>query len=220
MSTSDEYGWKLWEAPPIWSGQTVVCVASGPSLNEEEIQYCYESGYKMIAVNDAYKMAPFADILYACDWWWWNQNDCVPDFNGVRVGLGWNFERQQPFSGWAASKEAKKINLIGSTGTEGLETKNRKGVRTGGNSGYQAINLAFHMGARNIFLLGYDMKPDENGKNHFFGEHQNRISPPYEQFIKNFNTIAEPLAKSKVRVINCNVNSALDMFDKVELEVD
>lgn len=221
MSTLAEYGWKLWEIPPIWKGQTVACIAPGPSLDEDEVRYCYDSGYKIIAVNDAYKLAPFADILYACDWWWWNKHDCARDYAGVRVGLGWDFVKEMPITGWAASKEAKEINLIGMTGCDGLEMKNRYAVRTGGNSGYQAVNLAAQMGARNIFLLGYDMKATD-GKSHFWGNYEKRTPGQnnFKEWIKNFKTIAEPLVKSGVRVVNCNPDSALKVFKKTKLEID
>jgi hypothetical protein len=49
----------------------VVCVASGHSLTKEDVEYC-KGKAKVYIVNDGYKLAPWADLLYAAhtdrDW--------------------------------------------------------------------------------------------------------------------------------------------------------
>ena len=61
----------------------VVCVASGPSLIQEDIEYC-KGKAKIYVVNDCHKIAPFADLLYAADTQWWEYYNGVPDFNGEK----------------------------------------------------------------------------------------------------------------------------------------
>jgi hypothetical protein len=87
-------------------------------------------------------------------------------------------------------------------------------LRYGSNSGYQAINLAYLMGAKRILLLGYDM--GHSDKRHFFGEHPKaiRASTDYRQFIPGFSALARDLDKEGVSVINCSRQTALTCFPR------
>jgi len=75
----------------------------------------------------------------------------------------------------------------------------------GGNSGYQAINLAYILGAKTILLLGFDMFGS-----HFFGDHPDKlnVNSPYKHFIKGFESINQ----KKVEIINCTRQTALNCF--------
>lgn len=86
-------------------------------------------------------------------------------------------------------------------------------IHEGGNSGYQAINLAYHAGAAHIVLLGFDMKT--NGKRHWFGDHPTpalNVSSPYDVWIPKFGPLAADLAADGVAVTNCCTDSALGAF--------
>ena len=93
------------------------------------------------------------------------------------------------------------------------------GVRTGRNSGYQCINLAFHLGVSRIVLLGYDMRCDNSGRSHWFGDHPHPTkSTVYQQvMVKHFETLVKPLKARGVEVINCTPGSAIECFPKVPL---
>src|SRR3990167_7469077 len=77
--------------PKQWAWETVVLIGGGPSLTQSDVDYCRDKA-KTIAVNDAYRLAPWADVLYACDRPWWDYH--FPKLNG--------FEGQK----WTCSKEA------------------------------------------------------------------------------------------------------------------
>jgi hypothetical protein len=53
---------------PRWRGATCIVAATGPSFTAEVAEAC--RGYPTIAVNDAYRLFPWADILYASDGAW------------------------------------------------------------------------------------------------------------------------------------------------------
>lgn len=72
-------------------------------------------------------------------------------------------------------------------------------VSTGGNSGYASINLAYHLGAKTINLVGFDM----NGN-----------TPKFRQWIPKFRALNFDLNALGVRVINRNPSSAIDAFDR------
>lgn len=94
------------------------------------------------------------------------------------------------------------------------------GICHGHNSGYQAINLAVMLGARRIILLGYDMKPADDGRIHWHEEHP--VKTPANVFTQSmlpaYKTIVEPLQERGIEVINTSLSSALTCFKKMPLE--
>jgi len=48
-----------------------ICIVTGPSLTEEDCDRARQARATVIAVNDAYRLCPNADYLYACDQAWW-----------------------------------------------------------------------------------------------------------------------------------------------------
>ncbi len=199
-----------WSAPRLWPGATVVCLGGGPSLTQAQVDFIRGRG-RVIAVNDAYQLAPWAEVLYACDWRWWRKLDGVPDFAGLKVTLSNSRGHLDAYP---------DIEILENTGTEGLE-RAPTGLRTGRNGGYQAINLAVHLGAARVLLLGYDMKPDAAGRTHWFGDHADWPTRPgvFETvMLPHFPGLARELRILGVAVVNCTPDSALEAFDKLPLE--
>ena len=93
-------------------------------------------------------------------------------------------------------------------------------LHTGGNSGYQAVNLAVLLGAKRILLLGYDMKHGPNGEKHWHEDHSANNPPPAQlaDWVKIYATMLPDLEKAGVVVVNCTPESALDCFPKAKLE--
>ncbi len=199
-----------WSVPRLWPGATIACLGGGPSLNRDQVD-CLRGRARVIAVNDAYKLAPWAEVLYACDWRWWLKHDGVPGFKGLKVTLSNSRGHLDAYP---------DIKVVENTGTEGLE-RDPRGLRTGRNGGYQAINLAVHLGAKRILLLGYDMKADRQGRTHWFGDHADwptRASVFAGVMLPQFTKLASELEALGVAVVNCTPGSALDVFAKVPLE--
>jgi len=199
-----------WAAPCLWPGATVACLGGGPSLTQKDVD-CLRGRVRVIAVNDAWRLAPWADVLYGCDWRWWLKHGGVPDFAGVKVSLSNSRGYLDDFS---------EIRLLDNTGVDGLELR-RTGLRTGRNGGYQAINLALHLGARRILLLGYDMKADAEGRTHWFGDHADWPTRPTiyaTAMLPHFAGLATALRDAGVETINCTVGSALTVFPNLDVE--
>ena len=184
--------------------QTIVCAASGPSLCQNDLEYV-RGRAPLYAVNDVYKLAPWAKVFYACDAEWWDAHH-----EGIEnlAGEKWTINK--------AAAEKYKLNFI--PGLPAKKFSNSPGyIATGGNSGFQALNLAVLHGAQRVILLGYDMQLAPDGKRHFFGNHpggMNRNSR-YQDWIKNFRR-AKPYIK--IEVINCTRETALDCFPKTKLK--
>ncbi|MCH8999187.1 MAG: hypothetical protein IID48_13140 [Proteobacteria bacterium] len=199
-----------WSVPRLWPGSTIACLGGGPSLSRHQVDRL-RGRARVIAVNDAYKLAPWAEVLYACDWRWWLKHGGVPDFAGLKVTLSNSRGHLDAYP---------DIEIVENTGTEGLE-RDPRGLRTGRNGGYQAINLAVHLGAKRVLLLGYDMKADARGRTHWFGDHADwptRAGVFSGVMLPQFAKLAGELEALGVAVVNCTLDSALDVFAKVPLE--
>jgi hypothetical protein len=192
--------------PKLWPGATVVLLGGGPSLTVADVDACYGGHLRTIAINDAWRLAPWADVLYACDQKWWTWHQGVPQFAGPKYSIA----ASDPIT-WP------DVQVLANTGVLGLE-REPTGLRTGYNSGYQAINLAVHLGAARILLLGYDLSPAPDGRTHWFGDHPDRQPSPYFAMLEAFPSLVEPLAAIGVTVINCSRRTALQTFPIVPLE--
>lgn len=93
----------------------------------------------------------------------------------------------------------------------------KEGLGHGNNSGYSALNLAACLGANPIYLLGYDMKRD-NDRTHWHDGHPKQMPDHVpDSFIKHFPAVAEILKVNEITVINLNPDSALDCFPKMDM---
>lgn len=196
--------------PKLWPGSTIVCIGGGPSLTPADVDYCRGKA-RVIAINDAYRLAPWADVLYASDVAWWKKHNGVMTFAGLKYGA------------IAPATNPWHVQALRNDGPSGL-CLNPNGLRVGGNSGYQAINLAVHLGAARILLLGYDMSREgKNGKgrSHWFGEHPKGLAgnSPYVAWLGQFPTLVAPLKQLGVVVINCTRRTVLTTFPQRPLEV-
>ena len=184
-----------------WQGSTVVCIGGGPSLTREDVDYIYRKA-KVITINDAYRVAPWGDLQYACDLKWWNWHSDKLD--------------HMPRERWTTDREAADkhgLNYIAGQWGDGLSDDPGL-IHYGSNSGYQAINIAYLKGASRVLLLGYDMKIATSGASHWFGDHPDKVRSGYERWFKNFDTIA---AQNKIEILNVTPDSALPSFKKANL---
>ena len=190
-----------------WPDATIICVASGPTLTVEDVAYL-RGRAPVVAVNDAIRLAPWAEVLYSSDRGWWRYYDGVPDFAGLKVGIGWKAGDASPIY------RLPSVQVLAHTGAEGLELA-PTGLRSGGHSGYAAINLAVHLGARRIVLLGYTCGP-AHGRSHFFGRHPSGLPESTDQhyatFRRAYATLVEPLAAAGVSVVNATPRSWITAF--------
>ena len=164
-----------------------------------------------IAVNDCYRLAP-TDHLYACDshWWYHHVADVMRDFEGIcwTQDHQWEDPKKQP--------EAWGIRKLISLSEPGLSRKQGV-VHRGDNSGYQAVNLAYLLGAERIILLGFDMMM-HGDKRHWFGNHPQAMNQAsnYADFVGHFQTINP--AEYGLEIWNCSRRTALNCFPKHNLE--
>lgn len=142
-------------------------------------------------------------MLYAADVGWWNYHaQTALKFEGLKVTC----QSSVPF---------KSVMLLKQSGAEGFDP-DPSSLRTGGNSGYQAIHIAIHAKAKRILLLGFDMH-DKAG-HHWFGKHPKPLRTTETNTYRIWSERFGGLLDRGAEIINCTPGSALTCFQKMEFE--
>lgn len=191
---------------PAWRGETAVVVAGGPSLTQAQVERC-KGRARVIVVNDSYRLAPWADLHYFADRKWFEHHRGKPGFDqftGERCSIS--------VSHWDDGFVPALHYLRADGPVEGLST-NPQTVRTGSNSGHQALNIAVHAGAALILLLGFDGGRGASGKKHWFGDHWDQTEPNYPRMRQALRTVDNEARARGVRIVNCSPGSAIETFD-------
>lgn len=197
---------QFWIAPRMWPDSMCFILGGGPSLKGFDIEIL--KGRNIIAVNQAYKLAPWIPVMFFgdCRWLGDNRKELL-NFGGLKVtscdqhankpGLKVIKKRNQP-NGLSLDPSFVVWNL---------------------SSGACAINLAVHFGVNRIVLLGFDME-QVNGKNNYHDDYKNanQKNNPYSRFMGKFPVIADSLKKANIECINACLTSKLDVFPKMSLE--
>ncbi len=190
----------------MWNKKTVAVLAPGPSLSADIADQVFcatkPANIKTICVNDAHRLCPWSDILYGADNDWWRFYDGVQDFQGVRLATAQHVGEPM----WTYANQAGIDIIPGCCG----ETFSLAWplIHYGHNSGFQAVNVAIHLGGDPIILIGFDMQGS-----HFFGHHPRGLNArsDYSPFLAAFNQAAESLPPN-INIINCTPGSRLKCF--------
>lgn len=194
---------------PGWIGRTAVVLASGPSLSTEQllaVNRARTDGVRAVAVNNTAALATWADIVYFGDYLALRQY--LPDVKPATSGEWWTASQ--------AGAQRWQLHLAKSSGKPGLGTER---VHLNGNSGFQAINLATLFGATKVVLLGFDMRPADDGRQHWFGEHPAPLVRVclFDEWIRKARPMAEDAKAQGIDIVNCTPGSALDAFRRGDL---
>ena len=234
----------IWSIPHMWNGGEVWILGGGPSVPKQfdipdsviadvvqgrstPAAYSpYMSAIHnkhVIGINVAYTIGDWIDIVFFGDEGFYkNHKQGLAKFPGLRVSC-------HPL--------AEKTNWIKYTPrafrhNHGL-TKRGSEVCWNGNSGAAAINLAVHLGAKRIILLGFDMHLDPSAMMHWhdlYGRGKytkptpGRRGPrdheglPFEKHLRGFAQISEDAKHFGVEVINACPDSAITQFRKTTVK--
>jgi hypothetical protein len=189
------------------AGRAAVVIASGPSLTQEDVDFCRGKAFVAVA-NDGYRMAPWADLIYAADWGWWDCHDGVMGFAGEK----WTCDER------AAREFGLTLIEVAARG-DGFSLDPTRLHRMGGNSGGQLLNLVALRGASPIYMLGYDMQAT-GGRKHWFGDHPKPINKTqnFTGWRQAMDAGAASLADLGVTAINCSRETALTAYPKSTIQ--
>jgi hypothetical protein len=200
--------------------RTITCIGTGPSLTPQQVSAARKLG-DLYACNDAYKLAPDAALLHACNYQWWDCRwDEVFDLSCRKTTI---FEDTAKRYG---------IEFVPGRWFDGLSEAPM--VSYGHSAGFQLLNLAYHAKPDRILLLGYDMRfaPDYDGKakrigsgpRHFFGEYPPELqhwpsvkvqSGVHVELVDLYRAVAK---QGLVEIVNCSPGSAIDCFPMKDID--
>jgi len=183
-----------------WQGGTVVCLASGPSLNAHDCRrvrvWREKAGPEakaVIVANTTYKAAPWADALFAIDRDWWKTyiQDVYTTFKGER---------------YSKNSQNPDYNVV-----------QLKELNSYGNSGSGCISMAEQAGAKRVILLGFDCQ-HTGGVSHWHGDHPSGLGNAglTNQWLDKFKQLADDF--KHIEIINASRETALTCFPRKSLE--
>jgi len=180
-----------------FEGRTVVVVASGPSLTQEDCETVRASGLPVFVTNTMFQRFPSADVLVAHDSKWWKvyRAEVAATFKGRQ------FHCNAPHTG---DRKASAALLQ---------------YRSFGNSGTAAISLAVLAGAKKVVLLGCDCQRT-NGATHSHGDHPPELSNArsIDKWPRKFEKVADYARRKGCVVVNASRSTLLECFPRVSLK--
>lgn len=197
-----KYSW--W---PDWRGDCVAIVAGGPSVKKMDLSILRDRIH-VLAIKVAIDLCPWAEVCYGCDAAWWIDRQGLPKYRGIKLFHG--NAAKYPNMHRVEIELQKDAMLV----DEPLKLGN------GGNSGFQAINLAIQFGATDIILIGFDCH--ERGGVHWYGRNKwlnanNPMGTNYNRWIKGFNAIEKELRQMGLTVINSSMESEIKTWPRKPL---
>lgn len=163
----------------------------------------------MIAINDSWKLFPAADVLYGCDGDWWKAHKGVSEFKRLKL----------THDATACVSYPDLNQIVVARRQDRILLDEPCVVGDGGNSGFQALNLAVQFGAIKIILVGFDMRVDRGI--HWHGKHENGLNNPSDynlpKWRKTIDGAAQGLREIGVKVINTSPVSALTAYPVMNL---
>jgi hypothetical protein len=191
-----------------WRGECVAIVAAGPSAKQQQLELLRDRIH-VIAINESARLVPWAEVLYSCDYNWWQASKGCAEFKGLRLS---HDQR-------ACNEFGLQRIMIEQVTSNDLLLDRPTYVGAGGNSGFQAFNLALQFGVLGVMLIGVDCSLDHGM--HWHGRHQMPLSNPMEINVKRwrlaFDGAAARVKALGVDVVNCSTISKLTQYPKMTI---
>ena len=179
---------------PWWD--EVVIVAGGPSA--VNFDFDRVGNRRLLLVNDGYKRLTVRTLherewaAFSVDPGWIRRHSCL-----LEVFLGDHYACL-PLETHPECAGIRGVTYLQRDPEAGLSLEPTH-LRTGGNSGYAAINLAVLKRARSIYLVGYDMDP---------------LEEKFRSWAPKFDAMVPQLSDLGVKVLNCNPKSHITAFPR------
>lgn len=195
-----------WEVPRMWDGERVFIIAGGQSVPRDVLTAANLPG-RVIAIKDAAYFQPEADMFFYAERRLHKERPSLWRRYAGPLRVKRSVHDGVPEGVLQVARTKPDLR-----GINGLSTDRR---RLGGHcSGGSALNLAFHLGAAEIVLIGYDLR----------GAHWNPSHPlrrargsTHQKHAASIDAMAFPLRQAGVRVWNTSQISALKEYNFAKL---
>ena len=232
----------LWSAPKIWKSPCWI-IGGGVSIAEQfgvpdtlipttrEEYYQFGEYLSPIFPGNVIGVNVGAFVSEEVKVAFWGDSDTYSDFRnwfdlftGLKVSAAGKF----------ADKRFKSIYHMYKDNSAGIPDKSDSVSWVAMNSASAAISLAYHLGARTVYLLGVDLCKTNERTHWHSGYPDKRYTPtirnihkpiprlvaevPFEKHSRAYPKIAKAAQNKGMRVINVSPKSTLDCFKKMTLE--
>lgn len=224
----------MWRVPKMWDGGRCFIIGGGSSMPyqfgvpKEIIQKVYSgqlgiNAYSpylssihkehVIAVNMAYQLGDWTDILFwGDDSYFSREKKSLLNYNGLRITCMHKMQVEYSRIVKHVLRDPKK--QFGLSVRDNVVVWNK-------NSGAATINIATLLGVKQIILLGFDMKLDDNQNQHWHKCYKSPVKTvggTFKMHLRGFPAIAEDAKRLGVEILNCNMDSNIEDFRKVTLK--
>lgn len=195
-----------WTPETKWLDQDVFIIGGGHSLESFDFSLLEPEDIFTIGCNDAYvRGSDVCNICFFGDHKWWKEHkERLEQFKGAVFTNVPQLQNDKTSWLWIMGRHARGLSA--------------DALGWNKNTGSGAVNLALLLGAKRVFLLGFDMHLSRNGKSNW---HANNLDKPnknvYLGFIRGFERLARdlPVKFPGREITNITDNSSLNMFPKI-----
>jgi len=224
----------------MWEGGECWIIGGGPSIPHEfgvpedvvegvlskELPLSTYSPYlspihdkHVIGINAAFYIGSWIDVLFFGDSQFYLDNKRAVDaWSKLKVSSGPGVMKRRDIQGvkYVPRAGSKPVGICSA----------HQAVSWNLNSGAASISLAYHLGVKRIYLLGFDMRLGEQGNQHWhyhYGEAAKfkRRDPkklPFHRHLDGFKYIADDAKRLGLEIINVSPDSAITEFPRVKLK--
>lgn len=196
----------VWNPSPDWEGLDAYVVGGGPSLRR--FPWDKLKNRNVIGCNGAFSLgSEICPIVVFGDLKWWkNYQEQLKKYTGIVVTNAPALKDDPCPWLWKMERISKGLD--------------KKALGWNGNTGSLGINLALILGARRVYLLGFDMKLSNEGKANWHHLRFEKESPVvYPRFILGYASVKRDLPRKFPgrEIINVTDDSDLNYFPKETL---
>ena len=196
----------FWTPETKWKDQDAFIIGGGVSLEKFDWELLRPEDVLTIGCNDAYLRGPdICNICFFGDIKWWRLHE----------------RRLDSFQGAVFTSCPQLYKKPNSIPWLWMMNRNGRGLHLDAlgwnkNTGAGAVNLALLLGAKRVFLLGFDMHLT-GGRSNW---HDNVLDTPdekvYLRMLKGFERVQRDLGKFPgCEIFNITDDSSLDIFPKI-----
>lgn len=193
-----------WTPKETMTGEDVFIVGGGASLLDFNFELL--RGRRVIGVNGAVNLGDLVEVVFFSDLC------CLTAF-----AEGFMAYRGQVVTNQYGTLMMPDVHTTRSSGDD-LSGAAAEGVIYCRNSGMGALNLALLMGARRVFLLGYDCKPSGDDPHEWYPGAKGRMKGRIlNEWVRDWNRVAKQAGAlfPEVKIANLYEGSGIDCFPKM-----
>ena len=204
----------FWRPQPLFSGERVFVVGGGPSLRSQPLERL--RGRPTIVVNQMGHELPWASILFFGDESWMLRRGpenlaLVAGWEGLVLTASHTAQMTLP-------EKVRRVHFHHRVGAPPiLHRWPAVSAGWGRSSGHKAVSVAVLLCAAEVVMLGYDCR-FVDGRSHAHDGYSHSTDSAFQNWLPAWQGWRREAERLGVRIVNATPNSALDEFERANLE--